>query len=392
MSTVPLKDLRVALVHHWLVGMRGGEKVLEAFCRIFPGADVYTLVSDRAAISETIKQHRITNSWIQNLPRASQYYPHYLPLFPFAIEQFDLSSYDLVVSSDAVVSKGVITRPETCHICYCHTPMRYAWSAYHTYLQAIESSWKRRLVPFFMNYLRTWDLASASRVDYFLANSQTVANRIAKYYRREAHVIFPPVAVSGFAEPEATDDYFLVVGQLVPYKRFDLAIEVFNQLKHPLVVVGEGPEYSKLKRAAGKNIRFVGRISDAQLRRTLSRCRALVFPGEEDFGMVIVEAHASGRPVIALARGGALETVVPELNGLLFVEETTQSLTDAIQRFVGIESQFQANLIRETAAPFDEKRFTAQVSAFISEKTEEHRHRFKIAPRRWRPAVPDPPG
>ena len=370
--------------------MRGGEKVLQAFCKIFPGADIYTLVSEPEAVSETIQQHRITTSWIQKLPRASQYYSHYLPLFPFAIEQFDLSGYDLVVSSDAVVSKGVITRPETCHICYCHTPMRYAWSAYHTYLRAMESSWKRRLVPFFMNYLRAWDLASASRVDYFVANSQTVANRIAKYYRREAHVIFPPVAVSRFSIAESIDDYFLAVGQLVPYKRFDLAIEVFNQLKYPLLIVGEGPEYSKLKRAARENIRFVGRLSDAELSRSLSRCRALVFPGEEDFGMVVVEAHASGRPVIALAQGGALETVVPEVNGLLFAEETVQSLTDAVQRFVSLESEFQPQLIRETAAPFDENRFSAEVSHFISDKTEEHRHRFKTVPRRWTPASRDP--
>ena len=392
MSTVPLKDLRVALVHHWLVGMRGGEKVLEALCRIFPGADVYTLVSEPAAISETIKQHRITTSWIQKLPRASQYYSHYLPLFPFAIEQFDLSGYDLVISSDAVVSKGVITRPETCHICYCHTPMRYAWSAYHTYLRAIDSSWKRKLLPFFMNYLRTWDLAAASRVDYFLANSQTVANRIAKYYRRDARVIFPPVAVASFSVAQTIDDYFLAVGQLVPYKRFDLAIEVFNQLKYPLVVVGDGPQYSKLNRGSGKNIRFVGRISDAELNRCLSRCRALVFPGEEDFGLVVVEAHACGRPVIALARGGALETVVPELNGLFFAEETVQSLTDAIQRFLAIESEFQPQLIRETATPFDENRFSAEVRSFISDKTEEHRHRFKVTPRRWKPASDNPRG
>jgi glycosyltransferase involved in cell wall biosynthesis len=390
MSTVPLKDLRVAFVHHWLVGMRGGEKVLEALCRIVPQADVYTLVSEPAAISETIRQHRITTSWIQKLPRASQYYSHYLPFFPFAIEQFDLSGYDLVVSSDAVVSKGVITRPETCHICYCHTPMRYAWSAYHTYLRAIESSWKRRLVPFFMNYLRTWDLASAARVDYFVANSQTVANRIAKYYRRESQVIFPPVALSSFSIAQTKEDYFLAVGQLVPYKRFDLAIEAFNRLKYPLMIVGEGPEYSKLKKTAGDNIRFVGRLSDAELSRSLSRCRALVFPGEEDFGMVVVEAHACGRPVIALSRGGALETVIPEVNGLLFAEETAEGLTDAVQRFVSLESQFQSQLIRETAAPFDENRFSAEVNSFISDKTEEHQHRFKTAPRKWTPASHDP--
>lgn len=387
-----MKDLRVALVHHWLVGMRGGEKVLEAFCRIFPNADIYTLVSEPSAISETIKQHRIITSWIQKLPRANQYYPHYLPLFPVAIEQFDLSGYDLVVSSDAVVSKGVVTRPETCHICYCHTPMRYAWSAYHTYLRSIESSWKRKLAALLMSYLRTWDFAAASRVDYFLANSQTVAHRIAKYYRREAQVIYPPVALSDLSVSQALDDYFLMVGQLVPYKRFDLAIEAFDQLKYPLVVVGEGSEYGKLKRGAGDNIKFVGRLSDAELSRTLSRCRALVFPGEEDFGMVLVEAHACGRPVIALGRGGALETVVPGLNGLLFAEETEQSLTDALQRFVHIEPTFQPELIRETAAPFDENRFIAEVTSFISEKTKEHRYRFKVTPRRWKPSIHDPEG
>jgi len=370
--------------------MRGGEKVLQAFCGIFPNADIFTLVSEPAAISETIKRHRISTSWIQKLPRANQYYSHYLPLFPFAIEQFDLSGYDLVLSSDAVVSKGVITRPETCHICYCHTPMRYAWSAYHTYLRAVENSWKRKLVPFFMSFLRTWDLASASRVDYFLANSQTVATRIAKYYRREAQVIFPPIAVSRCSIAETVDNYFLAVGQLVPYKRFDLAIEVFNQLKYPLVIVGDGPQYPKLKRAAGENIKFVGRLSDAELNHSLSRCRALVFPGEEDFGMVVVEAHACGRPVIALARGGALETVVPEVNGLLFAEETAQSLADAVQRFVCIESEFQPQLIRSTATPFDDSRFSAEVTAFISDKTEEHRHRFKIEPRQWKPATRHP--
>ncbi len=390
MSTVPLQDLRVALVHHWLVGMRGGERVLEAFCRIFPEADIYTLVSAPDAISDTIKQHRIITSWIQKLPRASQFYSHYLPLLPIAIEQFDLSSYDLVISSDAGVSKGVITPPETCHICYCHSPMRYAWSAYHTYLRAIESSWKRMLVPFFMNPLRGWDLASASRVDYFLANSQTVANRVAKYYRREAHVIFPPVAISSFSLADPTRHQFVAVGQLVPYKRFDLAIEAFNHLAYPLVIVGDGPEYSRLRRRAGANIRFLGRVSDAELRLALSQSRALVFPGEEDFGMVVVEAHACGRPVIALARGGALETVIPELNGILFADETVQSLTEAVHRFVAIESQFQPALIRETSARFDESRFNAEVIAFVSEKTEEHRHRFKVESRKWKPPNQDP--
>jgi glycosyltransferase involved in cell wall biosynthesis len=243
-----------------------------------------------------------------------------------------------------------------------------------------------------MNHLRAWDCAAASRVDYFLANSQTVAHRIAKVYRRDARVIFPPIAVSSFSVSQVVDDYFLMVGQLVPYKRFDLAIEVFNQWKHPLMIVGEGPEYPKLKKRARDNIKFVGRLSDAELNRSLSRCRALVFPGEEDFGMVVVEAHSCGRPVIALGRGGALETVVPEVNGLLFAEETEQSLTDALHRFVLSEAEFQPRLIRETAAPFDENRFRAEAISFISDKTEEHFHRFRMTPRKWKPPSRDPQG
>jgi len=384
-SADTLGNLRVALVHHWLVRMRGGEKVLEALCQIFPQADIYTLVFDPSEISESIRQHRITTSWIQKLPWAKKYYTQYLPFFPFAIEQFDLSGYDLVISSEAGVSKGVLTRPETCHICYCHTPMRYAWSAYHVYLQAVHSPFRRRLIPFVMNYLRFWDWVSSSRVDYYIANSQNVANRIRKYYRREAPVIYPPVATTDFGQAGAIEDYYLAVGQLVPYKRFDLAVDAFNQLGRPLLIVGDGPEYSRLQRKAGKNIKLLRRTSDEKLKECLSGGRALIFPGEEDFGMIAVEAHACGRPVIALARGGALEIVIPELNGIFFAEETASSLAEAVVRFESIEAKFQPRIIQETARPFREARFEREIRNFIFEKYQEHCDHFKVGRREYEP-------
>lgn len=376
-----LQNLRVALIHHWLVRMRGGEKVLESLCSLFPQADIYTLVFEPKEIADSIKRHSITTSWIQKLPWATKYYSQYLPLFPIAIEQFDLSAYDLVLSSDAAVGKGVITRPETCHICYCHTPLRYAWSAYHTYLQAVQNPWKRGLAAFLMSYLRTWDTVASGRVDYYIANSRTVSRRIQKYYRRESVVIYPPIATSSFQTSSSLADYYLAVGQLAPYKRFDVAVDAFNELGRPLLIVGEGPEYSNLKKRARKNIILVGRTSDEVLKKYLSQCRALIFPGEEDFGMIAVEAHASGRPVIALSRGGAVETVIPEVNGLLFEEETAASLAKAVQQFEAIDSIFDPLTIKQTAAPFDEDCFEQELTRFVCEKVQEHRDRFKVGRR-----------
>jgi glycosyltransferase involved in cell wall biosynthesis len=381
------QTLRVALVHHWLVRMRGGEKVLAALCRLFPQADIFTLVYDPEGICETITRHRVTTSWIQRLPLARRHYAQYLPLFPLAIEQFDLSDYDLAISSDASVAKGVLTRPETCHICYCHSPLRYAWSAYHTYLEAVSSRWKRGLVPFFLHYLRLWDVSAANRVDYFVANSRNVANRIQKYYRREASVVYPPVEVSSFPVPAQTEDYYLAVGQWVPYKRFDLAIEAFNELRRPLWVVGEGPEEPRLKRRAQSHIRFLSRVSDSQLRTILSQCRALVFPGEEDFGMIIPETHACGRPAIALARGGALETVIPGVNGVLFQEASAAALRAAVLHFESIESQLNPQEIRVSAERFKEELFFEKMAGFVAEKLAEHQQRFSLESQKSKPSA-----
>ena len=365
------ENLRIALIHHWLVAQRGGEKVLEALCRSFPHADIFTLVWDPAAASETFRDRRIHTSWIQKLPRSTRHYMFYAPLFPLAVEEFDLSSYQLVISSDAAVCKGVLTRPETCHVCYCHSPLRYAWSGYQTYRDSLNGSLSRLIFSVGMHYLRQWDLAAASRVDYFVANSRNVASRIQKFYRRPAKVIYPPVDVSEYAISGDIQDYYLLAGQLVAYKRFDLAIEAFNQFPRPLWIAGDGPEYKRLKRMARGTIRFLGKISAQEWVKVLSQCRALLYPGEEDFGLVVVEAHACGRPVIALGRGGAKETVIPELNGLLYSDPDARSLVKAILDFEEKEKQFDPARIRETALRFGEERFQAEIKAYLEEKLEE---------------------
>ena len=371
---------RVAIVHHWIVRKRGGERVLESLCRAFPEADLFTLVYDANLSSPVIKEHRITTSWIQKLPFATKRYSEYLPLFPFAVEQFDLSDYDLVISSDANLVKGVLTRPETCHICYCHSPLRYAWSAFHTYLDSMPP-WKRGLASIILNYLRLWDLCAAHRVDYFVANSWNVARRIEKYYRRSADVIYPPVTLS--KNTSRSGDFFLAVGHFAPYKRFEIAVEAFNELGLPLWIVGEGPEARRLKQRALNNIRFLDRISDSELSNLLSSCRALVFPGEEDFGMIVPEAHACGRPVIALGRGGALETVIPNVNGILFGEPSADSLRRAVLLFEQRESQWNSDEIRQTAQVFREEHFIQQFSAYAEAKLNEHQSRFRDNPRPW---------
>lgn len=373
-----LESLRVALVHHWLVKMRGGEKVLEALCKIFPKADIFTIVCDPDAITDTIKNHRIQTSWIQKLPGAVRHYRHYLPLFPLAIEQFDLSAYDLVISSDASVCKGVLTQPETCHICYCHTPIRYAWSAYHTYLNLSQSVWKRKLFPFVASYLRIWDHSASSRVDYFIANSGNVARRIHKYYRRESTILYPPIRVGDFQVAPSSQEYFLAAGELTPYKRLDLAVRAFNRMGLPLWIVGDGVDARKLRKLAGNSIRFLGWLPDEQFRAVLSQCRALVHPGEEDFGMIVPEAHACGRPVIALGRGGALETVLPQVNGLCFRDRTVESLCEAVAQFEKSESQFRPAEIRSTSLLFDESRFRERIVEIISEKYHEHQQNFAL--------------
>src|SRR5579864_1767502 len=322
--------MRAAIVHYWLLNMRGGEKVVEALCALLPGADIFTLFYDPDRISPAIRSRHVRSSFLQPFRK---HYRALLPLMPMALESFDLRGYDLVVSSESGPAKGVITSSTTRHVCYCETPMRYLWDLYPAYRNEwVHSRLKRAMMTPLSNYLRLWDYASAARVDTFVANSANVQRRIWKTYRRESLVVFPPVAVEKFYW-KPPEDYYLIVSELVAYKRLDMAVRVFAQNGRKLRVVGDGPEFRPLRRMAGGNIEFCGRVSDEQLYELYARCRAFLMPGEEDFGITPVEALASGKPVIALGRGGALETVplTEPLGGLLYNDATEDSLREAIE-------------------------------------------------------------
>lgn len=376
--------MRVAIVHYWFVSRRGGERVVEALCELFPQADLFALVADLKTLSPELQKHELTTSFLQKLPGSRKWHRHLLPLYPLAVEQFDLRGYDLVISSESGPAKGVLTAPDTCHICYCHTPMRYVWNFYQEYKNGSGLGPVRRLAyGLTAHYVRLWDQASAARVDYFAASSRNVAARIKKYYRREAEVIHPPVDVGGAPLSGNIEDYYLVVGQLVNYKRVDLAVEACNKLGRALRVVGVGEEYKRLRRMAGKTVSFLGALSDEELRKQYAQCRALLFPGEEDFGMVPVEAQASGRPVIAFGKGGARETIigahqdelaVPERStGVFFENPNANSLVDAIRDFEAVEHRFSPSFIREHVEQFDKKHFLRRMGSFVAEKLEAYR-------------------
>lgn len=360
---------RVALIHYWLVGMRGGEKVLEALCRMFPEADIFTHVHVPGRISATINAHRIVTTSVARLPLAARLYQKYLPFMPRALEELDLTGYDLVISSESGPAKGVIPPPDAPHLCYCHSPMRYLWDQYHVYHQRA-GLLSRSMMPLLSHRLRAWDTESAARVDGFVANSTHVANRIRKYWRRESDIVHPPVAVQDFAPvaPAERGDFYLWAGELAPYKRPDLAVEAFRRLRKPLVVIG-GPEKAsrQLAQSAPDNVRFLGPVGFEVLKDHLARCKALIFPGEEDFGIVPVEAMASGRPVIAYGRGGALDTVVEGETGLFFHDQSVDGLVDAVERFeaIGLDRLDPARLAGYARA-FDEAAFRRGVAASLA--------------------------
>lgn len=360
--------MRVAIVHYWLLNMRGGEKVIESLCRMYPDADIFTHVVDRAALSDTLSGHKITESFIARLPFAGRLYQKYLPFMPAALEALDLTSYDLVISSESGPAKGVITSPDAVHICYCHSPMRYLWDQYHVY-RAQAGRLAKLMMPFISPALRRWDVASAARVDHFIANSNYIRRRIRKFWRRDASVIFPPVFVEDFdpVPDDDVEDFYLWVGELVSYKRADIMVEAFAKSGRRLIVIG-GPDgaVKELSKIASDNITFLGKTDFPTLKSHMARCRALIFPGEEDFGIVPVEVMASGRPVIAYGRGGALDTVVEGVSGIFFDDPTVEGLNAAIERF---ETDMLDNLdqaaILEHAQSFNEARFQAQIQAII---------------------------
>ncbi len=365
---------RIALVHDWLTGMRGGEKCLEGLCELFPSATIFTLLHRVGSTSDVIERMNIKTSFVQKLPFSGSKYRYYLPLFPLAIEQFELRSFDLVVSLSHCVAKGIRPRGDALHVCYCFTPMRYIWDQYELYFgKGRAGRLTRAAAPPVANYLRTWDVASSSRVDDFVAISRHVQHRIRRYYHREAAVIYPPVEVSTFSLTEKDDGYFLIVSALVPYKRIDVAIDAFNRTSERLVIVGSGPDERRLKAIAGKNIEFAGWASPSGLKGYYENCRALIFPGEEDFGITAVEAQACGKPVLAYARGGVLETVVgtgERRTGLLFQEASAESLLQVLKRFR--REEFRPAMLRRNAERFARPIFIRRITAFLQQKWSNH--------------------
>ncbi|ACK42207.1 MAG: glycosyltransferase family 4 protein [Dictyoglomus turgidum] len=359
--------MRVAVVHDWIVNIGGAEKVLKAILELFPDADVYTLVYLKDTLRKLGINNKVYSSFISGLPFAKTKYSYYLPLMPLAIEQFDLSKYDLVISSSHCVAKGVLTKSYQIHICYCHTPMRYIWDLYFPYLKEhkLENGIKGIFVKPILHYLRIWDVSSANRVDYFVANSQNVANRIRKIYRRDSVVIYPPVDVERFLPSYKKEDYFMVLSRLVPYKKVDLVVETFNELNLPLVVIGDGEEMGKIKKMAKENIKILGWQEDDVVKEYLAKAQALIFASEEDFGIVSVEAQACGTPVIAYNRGGAKETVIDGETGILFEEQNVESLKKAVLRFLKERDNFQRDKIMENAKRFSEDRFKREFKSYI---------------------------
>ncbi|MGB3203219.1 MAG: glycosyltransferase family 4 protein [Nodosilinea sp.] len=362
----------VAVVHEWLVSRAGSEKVVEQLLRVCPQADVFSLVEflEPEATSLIPPSTRVQTSFIQSLPWARRHFRQYLPLMPLAIEQFDLSPYDLVISSNHAVAKGVLTRPHQLHVSYVHTPIRYAWDLQQQYLQqaGLTSGAKSALTRLILHYLRLWDVAAAHRVDCFVANSRYVARRIWKTYRRPATVIYPPVAIDRFRWQQPRDDFYLTVSRCVPYKRVDLTVDAFNRLGLPLVVIGDGPALENLKRTAKPNITFLRNPADAVVSDYMERCRGFVFPAEEDFGITVVEAQAAGAPVIAYGRGGCAETVVDGKTGVLFGQQTVDDLVQAVQHFESHRHQFVAEIIRNQAETFSEVRFQQELAAYLIQK------------------------
>jgi glycosyltransferase involved in cell wall biosynthesis len=360
--------MKVALVHDYLNQMGGAERVVLALHELFPDAPLYTSMFDPQRVDPAFQKIDIRTSFMQKLPFVKKHHQPFLPLYPFAMESLDLRGYDLVLSSSSAFGKGVIVRPETMHICYCHTPMRWCWN-YREYVEREQlGKMARRILPFIITWLRIWDQTSAMRVDHFIANSPVVAERIQKYYRREAAVIPAPVEASRFLFDPATrpGDYFLSLGRLAPYKRVDLAIQACNRLQLPLVVIGSGRDEKQLRAMAGPTIRFLGHLSDSEVLQYMAHCRAFLFPGEEDFGITPLEIQASGRPVIAYGAGGALATVIDGITGTFFYEQTVESLVEALSSFE--ERRYDPVKIHEHALDFDKPRFQRRILQFIEAK------------------------
>jgi glycosyltransferase involved in cell wall biosynthesis len=370
------EGLRVAIVHHWFVSLAGGERVVDTIAGIFPKADVFTLFLDEQKLPPALQRRKIITSFLDRAPAARRVHRHFLPFYPLAVEMLDLSGYDLIITSDSGPMKGVVTDPSATHICYCHSPMRYLWDGYAAYARQM-SPLARAIFGLTSHYVRNWDYAAAQRVDHFIANSNYVAGRIRKYYRRDSTIIHPPINMSQSFLSARHDEYYLAVGRLVPYKRTDILIDACSRLGRKLVIVGDGPEMKRLRSRAGRNVEFMGEANESQLRDVYARCRALLFAADEDFGMVPLEAQSFGRPVIAYGKGGSLETVVgtyastdetkemDEVTGVFFKEQTADSLVEAILLFEGREEMFIPEHIQLHARKFDASIFVRRLRRYI---------------------------
>ncbi len=365
--------MKVALVCSWLNQYGGAERVLEVLKNMYPDAPVYTSIYWPEAMPPSYRRWDIRTSFMNALPLAKRYHQAFLPAYPLAFERFDLSEYDVVISNSSAFCQGVRTGPNTMHICYCLTPARFLWDYDQYILKEKVGPLLRTVLPLMISRLRSWDANAARGVDRFVAISQVVASRIQSYYGRQADVIYPTIDTSAFKPGEEIDDYFLIVSRLIPYKQIDLAVKAFNQTGLPLRIVGDGRFRPALQAMAGPNVQFLGRVSDAESKQLYSRCRAFIFPGEEDFGLTPVEAQASGRPVIAFGRGGALETVVEGETGEFFSEADPAALAELLLRFD--HRKYDPAMIRRNAEKFDVKSFQQQFAGFVAEAWQEHRQR-----------------
>ena len=378
--------MKVALVHDWLTGMRGGERCLEALCEVFPEAPLYTLFHVQGSVSPNIEGHRIVSSWLTKVPLARKRYRYFLPLFPALIRSFDFRGFDVLISSSHCVAKGIRVPPGGCHISYVHTPMRYVWDRYEDYVANQSASLGARVgLKLFRAPLRRWDVVASQGVYQFIANSHHVADRIKRHYGRTACVIHPPIDWNEFQASEEDEGFYLMVTALAPYKRVDLAIGAANARKFRLVIIGSGQEERSLKKMAGPTVSMLGWQPDEVVRENYRRCRAVLFPGEEDFGIVPLEAMASGKPVIAYGKGGVQETVVPvnppacpnavpgPPTGVFFFEQSIPSITKAIEQFESRRKEFRPDIIRAWVQSFDRSRFIHHIRQFVMQQYEQFR-------------------
>ena len=362
---MPLKDPKIAIVCDWLTNRGGAERVIYAIHQMFPDAPIYTTLFNKNL--HEFKNAKIITSYLQKIPFASKRHQFFLPLMPQIFESFNLDEYDIVISSSHACAKGIITKPKTLHVCYCHSPMRYVWDNAKTYIKEYEMNPILKFIAKpFLHRIRLWDKLAAARPDHYISNSEFIKEKIKKFYKRDSEVIHPPVDTQKFQISNEPKTYYLAIGRLTPYKKFSLLLDVFNGLNEKLIIVGKGVEYKKLKSMASKNIEFLGHVSESELANLYANAKALIFPQEEDFGITPLEAMASGTPVIAYKAGGALETVIPGVTGIFFDKQDPISIEAAIYKFEKMHDKFDPEKIKKHAEKFSIENFAVKISDFLT--------------------------